>query len=83
MELFWYKFAPKRPMPLSDYFTKFCRKEGVPGPHTHAKFYPKIAIFVYIFPRSVYPLKHFTKSGMGRKSWVRTLAQNYTVPLWL
>ena len=37
---FWYKFAQKGYIPLSNFFyTKFGVGEGVPGSHPHAKFH--------------------------------------------
>jgi len=56
---FWYIFAPNGYIPLSNYFNKIWRGEGLPRPHNHANFHfcgfkivalwppksPKIAFF--------------------------------------
>jgi len=39
LEIFGYKFVPEGRIALSDFFyTKFGKREGIPGPHPHAEF---------------------------------------------
>jgi len=74
-QIFWYKFAQKGYISLSDFFTKFGSGKEVSGLHPRAKFHccgfkmwaysPKIAKIV-IFGTNL-PLRKIM--GVHRKSW--------------
>jgi len=78
--IFWQKFAPKGRIPLSDFFYKIRRGEGIPDPHPRAKFHhrgfrnaglksTKIIILVKSAPNEPMPLSDFLPNfAQGRES---------------